>query len=83
MSSLKTCEIYVKTDKEIRISPLVRAWKVLWYACEFYYNRWKQIVITFRINWQKNDQQSIFYNIIERLWNLNKHRYRDIDFNTG
>ena len=83
MSSLKTCEIYVKTDKEIQISPLVRARKVLWYAYEFYYNRWKQIVITFRINWQKNDQKSIFYNIFERLWNLNKYRYRDIDFTTG
>ena len=83
MSSLKTCEIYIKTDKEIRISPLVRAWKGLWYAYEFYYNRWKQIVITFRINWQKNDQKSIFYNIFERPWNLNKYRYRDIDFTSG
>ena len=60
MSSLKTYEIYVKTDKEIQISPLVRARKVLWYAYEFYYNQWKQILIVFRINWQKKTKNQYF-----------------------
>ena len=77
--SLKGCEIYGMRDREIRISPLVRAWKVLWNAHRFQLNRWKPSLLKFSTKWHKNEQKLIFYYNFERLWNLNKYRYIEAD----